>query len=438
MKKTILSTMCLLIVLALSGGESHSAVTDITWNGDGSDSSASNQNNWSPVRVPTDRDRVIFDNTSVNDCDWNITRTFTSITVTSGYTGKITLPSTQTLTVSKNYNWTGGGGNNKASNADNWLFDVTPINGSNIVIDNSADNIVWDADMTMSPDDYTLGAGYTGIVNLQTGITTSGNFTIESGTLRSNNEALNIDGYIWIQSGGTLYGTGSPISLKGDWANSGNFIRGTSTVKFNGYDQIISGSTTFYDLELNPTSIVKLADTTRTARDLTVKTGTFDLNNKILDVDGTFKIEASATVDGTSSDIHVAGDWNNLVNFLPGTSTVILDGINQTVWGENTFYNLEKVLTTASADTLYFEAGKIQTILNNFTMRGYDTNHLLSLLSTSSGVQWYIDPQGTRNVSYVIINDLYNLNFADIVTTNSYGQSDNIYGVSFGGSECVN
>lgn len=157
------------------------------------------------------------------------------------------------------------------------------------------------------------------------------------------------------------------------------------------------------------------------------------LNNKNLNVDGYLMIDSYGSIYATSSTIIVKGDWLNAGSFSPNTSTVILNSRNQTIYGNNTFYTITK--TVSFADTLYFEAGSIQTIANSLTLQGASSG-LLALRSTQNGSYWYIDPQGTRSISFVDLRDLYNLSFTSIVVTNSNNSGHN-NNVSFGGSECV-
>lgn len=147
------------------------------------------------------------------------------------------------------------------------------------------------------------------------------------------------------------------------------------------------------------------------------------------------KSDTSGTneIDADSSIWRVSGNWTNNDVFTADTSTVILTGINQTISGNSTFYNLVKVVT--SADTLYFQARKIQTIANNLTLNGV-SGGLLLLRSKSPGTQWKINPQGTRSVVFVDVEDSNNTNAKTIFATDSEDSGNNVKW-GFGGSECV-
>ena len=326
-----------LIIIFLFGFALSANAATVTWTGGGADYLASNPANWSGNIKPQNGEDVIFDSTSKN-CIWDLSITLASLSIKSGYTGKVTLSSNATLTIAKNITWIGGGGDNLASNSANWANNKAPQNGDNVVFD-GANNCTWD--INISPASLKLNTGYSGAVTLNTDLTISGGLTIASGILNLNSKNLTIDGNMLIDINGSFYATSSTITVKGNWLNYGTFN--------------------------------------------------------------------------------------------PGTSTVILNGANQIIYGNTTFYNLTKTVTTA--DTLYFQAGSTQTIANSLTLQGASSG-LLALRSTQNGSYWYIDPQGMRNISYVDIKDMYNLNVVNIVTTNSVNSGNNS-NVSFGGSECV-
>ena len=54
--------------------------------------------------------------------------------------------------------------------------------------------------------------------------------------------------------------------------------------------------------------------------------------------------------------------------FIPGKGTVALTGLNQTLTGNTTFFNLTKAVSRA--DTLTFQAGSTQTVAGTLTLRG--------------------------------------------------------------------
>lgn len=241
------------------------------------------------------------------------------------------------FTTNSSITWTGNGNDYLASNPANWTGNRAPQNGDDVIF-NGIKNCTWN--INVSPRSFTNLSAYTGTVTLNMALSITGNLTIAGGTLNLSDKNLNVDGYVLIGYAGILNATSSVITVKGDWANWGNFIS--------------------------------------------------------------------------------------------GTSTVILNGINQTIYGNTTFYKLIKTVT--AADTLYFEAGSTQIITNTLTLQGAN-GALLSLRSISDGYYWYINPLGSRNVSFVNIKDMVNRNFVNIPVTDSVDSGNNNK-VSFGGSEC--
>ena len=67
------------------------------WTGGGADTLASDAANWSGSSVPYNGDDVIFDDTSVKDCDWDIDVPIHSIRMNSGYTGTVTVDSSLSI-----------------------------------------------------------------------------------------------------------------------------------------------------------------------------------------------------------------------------------------------------------------------------------------------------------------------------------------------------
>jgi hypothetical protein len=101
--------------------------------------------------------------------------------------------------------------------------------------------------------------------------------------------------------------------------------------------------------------------------------------------------------------------FNSGGTFESGTGTVtFLDsGLDQTLAGSFTFFNLKKVADTTRA--LYVGAGSTQTVLGNLTLKG-TPNNLLYIRSATSGQQWNIDARDTHDVSYLRLLDINNVN----------------------------
>src|SRR5207249_2982107 len=165
---------------------------------------------------------------------------------------------------------------------------------------------------------------------------------------------------------------------------------------------------------------------------LTVSGGTFTGSSGTVTVVGAFN-ESGGTFTAPSGTMNVSGDFLHLAGtFTHNSGTVVLNGTNQTLSGATTFNNLTK--TVASAATLTFPSGasNTQTVVGTLTLQGA-SGQLLSLRSDVPGTQWQIDPQGTRTMGYLDVQDSYNINGTHInaVGTNSVNSGNNT-GWNFG------
>jgi len=92
--------MCFVLLVFLS---EKVIAANVTWTGSGTDNLASNPANWSGNTKPQYGDNVVFDGTSTKDCTWDLTVSLASLSINTGYTGKVTLSSSSTLTIAKNF-----------------------------------------------------------------------------------------------------------------------------------------------------------------------------------------------------------------------------------------------------------------------------------------------------------------------------------------------
>ncbi len=310
--------------------------------------------------------------------------------------------------------WTNGSGDQLASTAANWSGAEVPQDGDWVIFDSSSiDDCVCDLSVTL--DNIDIESGYNGSITISSTASLTLDKTIAWTGQGINNLASNQSNW-----------SGNAVPNDGD-----KIVFNDSSSRDCTWD--ISISPTLFSTSSAYTGTLTLNTSLSIAGNLTIAKGTVDLNNNALMVYGYVLIGTNGTLNATSSTIEVKGDWANGGSFSPGISTVILSGIGQTIYGDTTFYNFIKTVT--AADTLYFEAGSTQTVVQSLTLRGFATK-LLSLRSTLGGSYWNIDPQGTSNISYTSIMDMNNINFVNVVPLNSVddGHNDD---VSFGGSECA-
>jgi hypothetical protein len=152
----------------------------------------------------------------------------------------------------------------------------------------------------------------------------------------------------------------------------------------------------------------------------------------------TSAIDTTLTVDGNFSltsgtfyspaTLNISGNFSNTGTFTHNSGTIVLNGSNQTINGDTTFYNLTKA--TASTDTLTFQGNKTQIIANTLTLTGVSSN-LLRLRSSSNGTQWNINPQGTRTIEYLDVKDSNNIN-ASVIAVNGLNITDSLNNTNWG------
>jgi len=133
---------------------------------------------------------------------------------------------------------------------------------------------------------------------------------------------------------------------------------------------------------------------------------TLNTNGHKLDI-GSRGISIHGTLNAGSSEIQCGGNWTlgGTGTFTASTSTVVLDGNNQTISGNTTFYALKKSAT--EVDTLYFDHNSTQTITDSLNLQG-TTGKLLNLRSTQDGAAFGITYSGEdskSSLSYLNVKD---------------------------------
>jgi IPTL-CTERM motif len=120
------------------------------------------------------------------------------------------------------------------------------------------------------------------VVNLASGaIDLACTDVVVAGTLQVASGSIVNARHVTIQAGGTIDGGSGTIALGGNWANAGQFVAGTSAVRFRDLCSLtaatISGSTTF-----STASFV-----TATGRDFVFEVGATQTVNTLLEIAGT-------------------------------------------------------------------------------------------------------------------------------------------------------
>lgn len=150
-----------------------------------------------------------------------------------------------------------------------------------------------------------------------------------------NTATLNMPGTITVASSGTLQASVGTITVSnnGNWANSGTFTQGNSTVEFTGTSHAINGSATFYNL----TCTVAGGQLTFEANKTQAVSSTLTLTGASGNL-----LRLRSSTDGTQWRINPQGTWT--INFVDAkdsnnlSSTRIepsnfTDSGNNTNWG---------------------------------------------------------------------------------------------------------
>ncbi|MDQ3191821.1 MAG: gliding motility-associated C-terminal domain-containing protein [Bacteroidota bacterium] len=211
-------------------------------------------------------------------------------------------------------------------------------------------------------------------------ITLNGNYSINS---------------VQINGGGTFNASSNTLTVYGNWTINGNFLRGTSTVRFNGtggQSMAGSGTVNFHHIIIdNNNGAAGMGVTAHTITTAiygnftqngvfnrnfgkiifggtTVVSGVTSLILHDVDILSGAILNGATGISGGSSDIYFTGHWNNMGTFNPGTGTVNVQysssyatqNISQ---GNSPFYNLtiNKNVNVAPLSNI--------TVQNNFTIQ---------------------------------------------------------------------
>lgn len=174
------------------------------------------------------------------------------------------------------------------------------------------------------------------------------------------------------ENAGTVTVTGNGvINTSHDWANTGTFTSGTSTVNLTGADsstQTLSGNTTFYNLSATTTSNSAGRTIRYTAGTTTTVTGTWTMTgatSKILTLESSTSSAWSINPTITNvSYITVSYSTNTGLNFCASNST---DGNNNTAWNITSNAKCSTPTTQVSATSDTTTTSTTYTLLDSMT-----------------------------------------------------------------------
>ena len=271
------------------------------------------------------------------------TQTFNGITVAKSAQTLAVGGSTTTLTLNGNLLLTSGTFDKGTATALNVGGDWT--NNGGTFTNGSAGTVTFN------------GGGAQGL-NGSAATQTFNNFTVNKGggtlTGGGSTTTLTLTGNMGITAGTFAAGTITTINDPGNWANTGTFAGGSSTVNLTGNNntQTISGNTTFNNLTSNHTgtgNATATGSTLAVSGLMRVQAGTFISSSTFNNV----QIDSGTTLQSDGSQMLVSGSWtNNGGTFMPSGNTVKFNGggaqaINGTAASQS-FSNLEVIKTGGS------------------------------------------------------------------------------------------
>ncbi|MFC1480379.1 hypothetical protein ACFL5Y_02900, partial [Candidatus Omnitrophota bacterium] len=195
--------------------------------------------------------------------------------------------------------------------------------------------------------DYAVTLQGDNVIGADTNFLNTGGVTFD-GTI------VDVDGFVLIDSGVTVYANLSEWTVAGSWTNNGIFDAGSSAVTFDGPSpgSIHSGDSAFYHMTLD---LVNTGDT-------------FELADP-LEVDGNLTI-TTGKLDAKTSNIDVAGNWTNSDTFVAGSSTVTFDattGTRSITSGSSRFNN---IIFNDGGETAVFLLEDALVVDGNLTITG--------------------------------------------------------------------
>lgn len=213
--------------------------------------------------------------------------------------------------------------------------------------------------------------------------------------LDTNGFNLNVNGYLYVGNGTSLYG-GDGYRAKVFFRNgthniTGNLQRmGDLTYGWSYYDLGQANISVGGNIDFTNSTVVSGNSTvnlTAITSGKTIKSGGQSFNNITfngtgggwtlqdgLDVNSDLKLQAG-TLNSNSQSINVGRDWNRVGGtFTPGNTVVTLDSAQfGHVYGDTSFYDLSIDTSSASTNTLKgvnFAANSTQTITHALTLNG--------------------------------------------------------------------
>ncbi|MFO0702273.1 MAG: hypothetical protein U0514_00085 [Candidatus Andersenbacteria bacterium] len=275
--------------------------------------------------------------------------------------------------------------------------------GSDVSVTNSASTVsLIDNDLNIGANDLTIGTNAT-LVTSGKNVTANGTFSNDGTLRRTGLETISI----------------SQDTNSGVWQYVGNNDGSSDPITIQDF-----GGTDYFTLAINDTAGTQDAYSLGSplhVTTLTITSGPLDTTGQTLDVDGALSDAAAGSLTLGASTVTVGGGLTLNGTFAANTSSVTLDGVNQTIAasGPITFYDLAK--SDASNDstdrTLTMPASVTIDIGNSLTLDGLDANDRVNIVSSTPTTQSTLNFTGSSTFTTAGFLDVTD----SAVTDNSSG-----------------
>lgn len=356
---SVLMTLC---ALGFTLRPSPSLATSYTWDGGGGDNNWSTCANWSGDTCPTSSDSIVFNGTSTKNAtiDGSFTGTVASITISSGYSGTITMA--RSFTVSGAYSQGAG-----SFTAANQTLSVGSFSLSSGVFTASSGTMSDSGDLTITGGTFNHNSGTvlfnggdasatlacnnvtfnlvqitrnsTSILNFGKTLTINSDCSFPLGSNPTVIPAHNTNVYNKLVLNGTLSGSGtitfSYTDVGGDvQLNAGASLSGFSGANFDGTNLVVQGATLNAG-SYNPFTIdggfsmssgafTAPSGTMSVSTDFNITGGTFSHNNGTLVFNGGGSSATYSCNNVTFYSVQITRNSTSLLN-QPATLTVNSD-----------------------------------------------------------------------------------------------------------------
>jgi hypothetical protein len=186
-------------------------------------------------------------------------------------------------------------GGNRLNVSGNWTNNGTFISNGDVVLKGTSNQQI------SSGNFYNLEIDKPNGMVLQNGnIAIENDFALFHGKFTTQMNNINIGGSFTLQDD-SLFANNSTITVGGDWNRSGAFVRGTSTVAFNGTQtQNILDSTTFHHLLVSGNNNNIFAKEKITVNgNFTITSGNFNDDGKSVSLNGNLRVDSKYFGFGT-------------------------------------------------------------------------------------------------------------------------------------------